>query len=106
MADVAKDLRALAEDDMTDIFRRAMALRVKYRVGKETKVPLCRLAVHPLNRGSVYPNGDRVKGFGFDLLNEGFCEDDADLEGVCGRGAQSRTEKLPRGGADAARDVP
>ena len=70
--------------DLAGIFRRSMAYRVKYRVGdgKKTKVPLERLAVHPLNRGSVYPNGDRVKGLGLDLLTEGFCEDEADHEGA------------------------
>ena len=94
MADEAKDVRALAEeDDMAGIFRRAMALRVKYRVGKKTKVPLCRLAVHPLNRGSVYPNGGRVKGLGLDLLTEGFCEDEADHEGVCVEEVPSHEQK-------------
>ena len=59
----AMDLSTRAiEDDLPGIFQMAMAFRVKYRVGKKAKVPLCRLAVHPLSRRSVYPNGERVKG--------------------------------------------
>ena len=41
----------------------------------------------------MYPNGDRVKGLGLDLLKEGICEDEADHEGVCVEEVPSHEQK-------------
>ena len=71
-------------DDLHGIIKRAMALRVKYRVGaRKSRVPLALLGVHPKNRAGVYPNADRVESLGMGLLKDGFSMDEADHEGVC-----------------------
>ena len=70
------------------IIRKAMALRVKYRVAsatgaKKRRIPLALMGVHNMNRGGVYPNGDRVVNLAVDLLKSGFSEEEANHEGVC-----------------------
>jgi len=68
--------------------RKAMALRVKYRVLTETgqikrRLPLRLLGVHPENRWGVYPQGDVVKNLGVQLALKGFSQEEADHQGVC-----------------------
>ena len=71
-------------DVVTDdigVIRKAMALRVKYRI-TEVKNP-CRiqtsqLGVHIVNRGGVYPQCDVVRGLGNNLLDWGFIAMDGD----------------------------
>ena len=74
-------------DATMGIIRRAMALRVKYRVAhtgaKKRRIPLALMGVHNMNRGGVYPNGDRVVNLAADLLKSGFSEEEANHEGVC-----------------------
>ena len=72
-------------DDM-GVIRKAMALRVKYRV-QDTQNPrriqTSQLGVHFKNRGGVYPQFDVVRGLGSNLLGWGFCAEEADHLGVC-----------------------
>ena len=55
------------KDEDTGMMRRAMAMRVKYRVLDDDggftckRILLQRLGVHPKNRGGVYPQRDVVK---------------------------------------------
>ncbi len=77
------------DSDVTmGIIRRAMALRVKYRVAsatgaKKRRIPLALMGVHNMNRGGVYPNGERVANLAVELLKAGFSEEEANHEGVC-----------------------
>ena len=53
----------------------------KYKI--ETRwVPLDNIAVHPGNRGGVYPNGTRVEGLMTDLLRIGLDAEEANHNGV------------------------
>ena len=73
-----------SDDELHGIIKRAMALRVKYRVEyKKRKLPLALLGVHPRNRSGVYPNADRVESLGMALLKDGFNVEEAEHEGVC-----------------------
>ncbi len=70
------------------LIRKAMALRVKYRVllhgnRKKKRIPLALLGVHKMNRGGVYPQEDTVANLGVNLLTKGFNEDEANHAGVC-----------------------
>ena len=67
--------------------RKAMALKVKCRIvddgGKSKKrIPLQLMGVHPCNRGSIYPQPDVVKGLGIHLVRWGFCQEEADHQGL------------------------
>ena len=74
----------LSNDELHGIIKKAMALRVKYRVENRKKtLPLALLGVHPKNRSGVYPNADRVESLGISLLRDGFNVDEANHEGVC-----------------------
>ena len=65
------------------LVRKAMALRVKYRVSaKIIPVPLCRIGVHPDNRGGMYPQPDTVRNLGLDIMSKGFNQSEANHEGV------------------------
>ena len=68
------------------VIRKAMAFRVKYRVvhaGQvQRRIQLAAMGVHPSNRGGVYPNQDRVKGLGVDILRWGADCEEADHNGV------------------------
>ena len=68
------------------IIRKAMAFRVKYRITArgviKQRILLKALGVHPNNRGSVYPNEDRVIGLSKDVLRWGCDQDEADHNGV------------------------
>ena len=68
------------------VIRKAMAFRVKYRVvtnGQvKRRIQLAVMGVHPSNRGGVYPNEDRVKGLGVDILRWGADCEEADHNGV------------------------
>ena len=58
------------------LIRKAMAMRVKYRVRQGDApilVPLFLMCVHPSNRGGVYPQPDTVEGLG-DLEKAGVTE--------------------------------
>jgi hypothetical protein len=87
---VAGNGGSVTEQDMGTI-RKAMALRVKYRlqhkVGtmyqEKVLLALRTLGVHPQNRGGVYPNGETVKGLGVKLLESGFSKEEANHLGVC-----------------------
>ena len=68
--------------------KRAMALRVKYRLVNEAghfkrRLNLKILGVHPENRAGVYPQGDVVMGLGMRLAQAGFSQEEADHRGVC-----------------------
>ena len=69
------------------LIRRAMALRVKYRVstGKSPRqmIPLSLLGVHPQNRGGVYPQGETVMHLGWSIFKAGFSTEEGNHEGVC-----------------------
>ena len=66
------------------LVRKAMALRVKYRVSLSTKtIALARLAVHPQHRGGMYPQPDTVRNLGVQIMTTGFNGSEADHEGVC-----------------------
>ncbi len=79
-----------AEEKSIDmgVVRRAMALRVKYRVvapgrKKKRRIPISVMGVHNMNRGGVYPQPDTVQGLGISVLSTGCNEDEANHEGVC-----------------------
>ena len=68
--------------------RKAMALRVKYRVptgcgDAKRRLAIKILGVHPNNRGGVYPQGDVAKGLAVKLAEKGFVQEVADHMGVC-----------------------
>ena len=66
------------------LVRKAMAFRVKYRVSLSKKrIALARLAVHPQNRGGMYPQPDIVRNLGVQIMATGFNGSEADHEGVC-----------------------
>ena len=86
-AEPSASTAAVAALDM-GIIRKAMALRVKYRLTTETghlkrRLPLRALSVHFENRAGVYPQGDVVKNLGVKLALKGFCQEEADHQGVC-----------------------
>ena len=64
------------------LIRKAAAIRAKYRVSNETISP-CRMAVHPQNRGGVYPQPDTVRNLGLNIMAKGFSQREANHEGVC-----------------------
>ena len=71
--------------------RQAMALRVKYRVLTDSgqvkrRMPIQFLGVHPDNRKGVYPQGEVVMSLGMRLADTGFCQEEADHQGVCVEG--------------------
>ena len=73
-----------SDDELHGIMKKAMALRVKYRVdARKKKLPLSILGVHPKNRAGVYPNAERVESLGISLLKDGFNVEEAYHEGVC-----------------------
>ncbi|MDA8584455.1 hypothetical protein N9L68_09460 [bacterium] len=41
------------------------------------------MAVHPQNRGGVYPQSDTVRNLGMSIMATGFNGSEADHEGVC-----------------------
>ena len=94
-------MQRLALDD--GLVRKAMALRVKYRVSdKSTSIPLCRMGVHPANRGGVYPQPDTVRNLGLQIMSSGFNQSEANHEGVnveevpfCERADYSRSSGSP-----------
>ena len=66
------------------LVRKAMALRVKYRLDINKRViALSRLGVHPQNRGGMYPQPDTVRNLGVQIMTTGFNGSEADHEGVC-----------------------
>jgi hypothetical protein len=74
--------------DAIGVIRKAMALRVKYRINdalskNPRRIQTTQLGVHHVNRGGVYPQFDVVRGLGDNLLNWGFCQEEADHLGVC-----------------------
>ena len=69
------------EPDM-GVIREAMALRVKYRTGKQ-KFMLRAMGVHPQNRGGNYPKGTVVKNLGVSIGKSGFTSEEANHAGVC-----------------------
>ena len=64
------------------LVRKAAAFRAKYRVSNKT-ISLCRMAVHPQNRGGVYPQPDTVRNLGLNIMAKGFSQREANHEGVC-----------------------
>ena len=65
------------------LVRQAMAFRVKYRTSQSKKrISLTRLAVHPQNRGGMYPQPDTVRNLGVQIMATGFNGSEADHEGV------------------------
>ena len=64
------------------VIREAMALRVKYRTGKQ-KFMLRAMGVHPQNRGGNYPKGSVVKNLGVKIGDGGFSTEEANHAGVC-----------------------
>ena len=82
-------LRVLGAPDAIDMgtVRKAMAMRVKYRVLTDSgqvkrRLSLRLLGVHPDNRGGIYPQGDVVKTLGIRLAGLGYNQDEADHQGV------------------------
>ena len=74
-------------DELYGLIREAMALRVKYRLidshGKhKRRVPLMLLCVHPKNRGSIYPQPERVQNLGIQIHEQGEDESEANHNGV------------------------
>ena len=66
------------------LVRKAIAFRVKYRVSLSKKrIALPRWAVHPQNRGGMYPQPDTVRNLGVQIMAAGFNGSEADHEGVC-----------------------
>ena len=68
------------------IIRKAMALRVKYRIdhygqGKR-QISIMDMGVHSNNRGGVYPNEERIKQLCVSILQTGCDEADANHNGV------------------------
>ena len=55
------------------LVRKAAALRVKYRISHKT-ISLSRMAVHPQNRGGVYPQPDTVRNLGLNIMAKGFSQ--------------------------------
>ena len=53
-------MTAQSKEPDIGVIREAMALRVKYRTGKQ-KFMLRAMGVHPQNRGGNYPKGSVVK---------------------------------------------
>ena len=85
------------------LVRQAMAFRVKYRVAKKV-ISLFRLAVHPQNRGGMYPQPDTVRNLGLKIISKGFNQSEANHEGVCveeipysERANHKRSDGLPYG---------
>ena len=83
------------------LVRQAMAFRVKYRVAKKV-LSLYRLAVHPHNRGGMYPQPDTVRNLGLKIITKGFNQSEANHEGVsveempfCERAKHGRSGGLP-----------
>ena len=64
------------------LVRQAAAFRVKYRVSNKT-ISLCRMAVHPQNRGGVYPQPDTVRNLGLNIMAKGLSHREANHEGIC-----------------------
>ena len=64
------------------VIREAMALRVKYRTGKQ-QFMLRAMGVHPQNRGGNYPKGSVVKNLGVKIGDSGFSTEEANHAGVC-----------------------
>ena len=64
------------------LVRKAAAFRAKYRVSNKT-ISLCRMAVHPQNRGGMYPQPDTVRNLGVQNMATGFNWREADHAGVC-----------------------
>ena len=69
--------------------RKAMALRVKYRLVDDVagtarkEIPLSLLAVQPKNRAGLYPNGETVYNLCKRILKGGFSCEEANHAGVC-----------------------
>ena len=101
-------MAADGEAEIMGLIRKAMAFRVKFRLeGGKKMVPLGLLGVHPMNRRGLFPNGERVKSLGLDILKDGFSIDEAQREGVCVEEAPREQQKrLPRSGGEGVRDVP
>ena len=76
-----------SNDEQHGLMCRAMALKVKYRVltnGKKAcRMPLRMMGVHPDNRKRVYPQADTVQGLGISFKQMGYCQEEADYQGVC-----------------------
>ena len=87
----SKPNKAINDNDM-GLIRKAMALRVKYRKHDSGKldgdkwlryIAIQLLAVHPSNRGGVYPQGERLKGLNELFMRTGYVQEEADHAGVC-----------------------
>ena len=81
---------AVAAEGISDgAVRKAMALRVKYRLVDDVtgvarkEIPLSLLAVQPKNRAGIYPNGETVYNLCMRILKEGFSCEEANHAGVC-----------------------
>ena len=78
------------------LVRKVMAFRVKYRTSSSKKrIALARLAVHPHNRGGIYPQPDTVRNLGVQIMTTGFNGSEADHEwGPRGRNALPRAHLI------------
>ena len=80
---------AVAVEGISDgAVRKAMALRVKYRIvdgleGTKKEIPLALLTVQPMNRAGMYPNGETVYNLCKKILKGGFSCEEANHAGVC-----------------------
>ena len=75
-----------AKEEIYGVIRQAMAYRVKYRItdtANPCRIQTSQMGVHNFNRAGVYPQFDRVRGLGNDLLDWGFSAEEADHVGVC-----------------------
>ena len=75
-----------ANEEIYGVIRQAMAYRVKYRItdtANPCRIQTSQMGVHNCNRAGVYPQFDRVRGLGNDLLDWGFSAEEADHVGVC-----------------------
>ena len=99
---VAAEMQSPAFD--VGLVRKAMAWRVKYRVldNDRLPIPLCRMGVHPANRGGMYPQADTVRNLGLTIIRTGFSQSEANHEGVaveevpfCKRADHSRSSGSP-----------
>lgn len=83
---IAQSRNALTEQEL-GIIRKAMALRVKYRIhhGKSTwkRILIRCLGIHKWNRCGIYPSPEVVKNLGIQLLLWGYSQEEADHQGVC-----------------------
>ena len=90
---------------MRGLITQAMAYRVKYRKldfqNRPIKIPISirNLGAHTMNRGGVYPAGDRCKSLCIEVITAGFSQEEANHAGVC---VEERSVELRAVGSQAA----